>query len=364
MAGDYYEILGVPKSASEQDIKKAFRKKAAELHPDRNKDPKATEEFKKVNEAYQILSDPQKRKTYDQYGSAAFDGSNPFAQGGFGGNGQQFQVDFSELFGEGFETIFGDSPFGDIFGGGRQRQNRNRGNDIQLSIEIPMSDVISGPEKTIKFKKKEKCSHCHGTGGDKVETCRTCQGTGRIKQVSQSILGNIQVMKECNVCNGTGKEILEKCKVCNGNSVVDVEKEMKIRIPAGIEDRMNLRFTGEGDAGKFDSPAGDLFIEIRTKDELGFKREGDNLIKNIPVTIYSLVLGDKFNIDTFDGVKQVEIKQGQSPKEKIILKNLGIPNLRSKNRGSIILDLDLEMPKRLTKEQKQLFEKLKELDRN
>ncbi len=360
---DYYDILGVDKSASDKDIKSAFRKKAAELHPDRNKDPKAPEEFKKVNEAYQILSDPQKRKMYDQYGSAPFanGGQGAGGYGGFGGEGMQF--DFSDFFGGGFGDIFGDdNPFADVFGGGRRGQPKNQGSDVMVRVRVTMDDVIKGPEKEITYKRKEKCHTCNGAGGQKVETCPNCKGSGKVSQVTRSILGNVQVVRECPECNGSGKKILEKCQTCNGDSVIDAEKKLKIRIPSGIESGMNLRFQNEGNAGRFGSASGDLYVEIDVQNDKKFLRDGDDLLKEVKLPIYSLILGDEIELETYDGNKKVKIPAGLQIGEKLALRNLGVPNIRTKNRGDIILTISVEVPKKLGKEEKELFEQLKGID--
>lgn len=357
---DYYETLGVSKDSSAEDIKRAFRKKAAQFHPDRNKDPKAPEEFKKVNEAYQVLSDNEKRRVYDQYGSGAFNGSG----GGFNGySGGGVEIDFSDIFnGGGFGDIFGDNnPFGDIFGSRRRTQDRNRGEDIAVRLQVTLEDVINGPEKEISYSRKEQCKTCTGLGGQKVETCKTCKGSGRVAQVSRSLFGNIQVMRECAACKGTGKEILEKCQVCKGESVVDGIRSFKIRIPKGIESGLNLQFTGEGNAGKFQGTSGDLFVQIDVKNDKNYVREGDNLVLNMKLPLYSLVLGDEIEVETFDGNKKVKIPAGLNFGEKLTLEGLGIPNMRTKHRGNIVLKVDVDMPKNLSKEEKDLYLRLQEI---
>lgn len=365
MAGtDYYEILGVSRNATEKEIKSAFRKKASTLHPDKNKDPKAPEDFKRVNEAYQILSDPQKRKTFDQYGSNAFaNGGGGAGSGGFGGgNGQEF--DFSDIFGGGFSSMFGDeSPFGDIFGGGQRAKSKsNQGTDVHVSIKVTLEDVISGDEKTIRYNRKEKCSTCGGKGGSKVETCKTCNGEGRVAQITRSILGNMQVVRECPECRGTGKKILEKCQVCKGESIVDASREMKIRIPKGIESGMNLRFQEEGNAGQFNGKSGDLFVEVEIQVDNRFVRSGDDLIFDIDLPIHSFVLGDEIIIPTFDGNKKVKIPAGMQVGEKLSLRELGIPNLRNQKRGNIIIKVNALIPKKLSKDEKEIYQRLKDID--
>ena len=365
MASEYYDILGVSKDATEQEIKKAFRKKAVELHPDRNKAPDAAEKFKQLNEAYQVLSNPEKRKMYDQYGSSAFanGGGNPFGGQGY----QDFQFDFSDLFGEGFDSIFGGggggNPFEQIFTGGRQASQK-KGRDLTLRINITLDDVIKGPEKEIEYKHKVKCNTCDGKGGTKVQDCKNCDGKGRVQQVTRSLFGNVQVVRECPTCNGTGKEILEKCTTCHGETIVDSTRKLKIRIPAGIESGMNLRFTNEGDAGKFGTPAGDLYIEVNVKNDSTYIRMGDNLQIDQKVSVYDFILGSNISLETFDGTKSIEVKPGTDIGTVVTLKELGIPNLRTKKRGDILVKLNAEIPKKLSKEEKELFEKLRSVSAN
>jgi molecular chaperone DnaJ len=363
MNKDFYEILGVTKSASDEEIKKAFRKKAAEFHPDRNKNPDATTKFKEVNEAYQVLSDKQKKQMYDQYGSSAFQGGG-FPGGGnpFGGGGAQVQFDFSDLFGEGFDSMFGGggNPLDEIFGGnrGRTTKNPNRGNDLSLTLNVSFDDIIKGSESQIEYKRKEKCTTCSGKGGKKTETCKNCNGAGKVAQVTRSFFGNVQVMQPCPSCKGSGVTVLEKCETCNGESVIEKSHKLKIKIPEGIESGMNLRFTGEGDAGRFNAPNGDLYVEVRIKESLGFKRHGDHLVYDISLPVYSLIVGDEIEIETFDGKKKVNIPEGTKFGEPIIVKGLGLPNMRSKKRGDIVIRMDVEIPKGLTKEQKEYFKTL------
>ncbi len=361
---DYYEILGVSRDATEKDLKKAFRKKAAELHPDRNKDPKAPEQFKQVNEAYQVLSDPQKRSMYDQYGSAAFaqDGGAGGGRGGFGGQG--FEFDFSEMFGGAdVESMFGDqSIFSDLFGRRGGRTRTKRGDDIAIAIHATMLDVLNGPEKEISYQRAVHCPQCGGSGGDKVEQCRTCNGSGRVAQVSRSIFGNVQMVRECPTCQGTGKEIVDKCTKCKGDSVVTEQRSFKIRIPQGIENGMNIRFRGEGSAGKFRTEHGDLFVQVNVQPDTRFERSGDDLIIKVPVPVYSLVLGDEIQVSTLDGDTKIRIPAGLNVGEDLILRGLGLPNFRSKKRGNILLKLDINIPKKLKKEERDLYQQLRAID--
>lgn len=358
---DYYDILGVNKGATEQEIKKAFRKKAAELHPDRNKSPNASQDFKRVNEAYQVLSDPQKRATYDRFGSAAFENGDG---AGFG-SGQGVQFDFSDFFGGGFDSVFeGNSPFEDLFGFGGNPRKKKRGSDLQINLEIELSDVLNGPEKEIQFSKKVSCDKCGGKGGSKTQKCRTCGGSGRVTQVTRSILGNIQVAKECQTCHGTGEEILDKCDKCNGSGTIDKVSTLKIRIPRGIEDGMTLRFTNEGNSIGSKGDNGDLFINITIKKHASIRRNQSNLVLDLIVPIYSVVLGEKYQVETLDGLKQIDIPAGFKVGQKILLKGLGLPQLNSSTRGDFIVNIIPDIPSKLSSEERKIFESLRDLGKS
>jgi molecular chaperone DnaJ len=361
MSGDYYEILGINKSATEAEIKKAFRKKAVEFHPDRNKAPDAAEKFKQINEAYQVLSDPKKRQMYDQFGKSAFGGGQGNTGGYYGGQGGM-EFDFSGLFGDNFGTFFGEesgNPLEQIFGNTRSKK-QTRGKDLYVQMNIKLEDIINAPEKEIQYRRKNHCSACNGQGGKKVEKCKNCSGTGRVKQITRSLFGNIQVMTTCPVCKGSGYEILEKCNVCKGESVIDETHKLKIRIPAGIESGMNIKFSGEGDAGKFKKEHGDLYIEINV-DYGNYKRVGDDLNIDMKVPLYSLILGDKLIFETIDGAREIKIPHGTEIDTIISLQGLGVPNLHTKRKGNLNLKLRTEIPKKLSKEEKELFERIKEI---
>lgn len=364
---DYYSVLGVEKGASQEEIKRAFRKQAAQKHPDRNKDPNAHEDFKKLNEAYQVLSDDQKRRQYDQFGHSAFQqaqsgggGGSPYGQGG------QFEFDFSDMFnGGGFGSMFEEEGiFGDLFGrrGDRGGGQKRRGEDLLYELNIELIDVLNGGEKEITYNRLDICKECEGSGGKNVETCPTCKGQGKVAQMTRSILGTVQVMRECPTCKGTGKQIKEKCKLCGGDTIVKIPKTIKIRIPQGVESGTNLRFQGEGNAGKFKAPHGDLYVQINVKDDPRFRREHDTLYTEAKIPFYSLALGDEIVVSTLDGDKKVKIPQGLEIGEKLVLKGLGLPHFRTRKRGDLYINLKVDMPKKLSGKQKELFEQLKQLD--
>lgn len=365
---DYYQQLGVGRDATQEEIKRAFRKKAAVMHPDRNKSPNAHEEFKQLNEAYQVLSDPQKKQYYDQLGHDNFKRSA--SQGGFESRGSSaggFEFDFSDLFSQGgFGNMFDDeSIFGDIFGSrqrGGGRKGANRGEDLFINLDIELIDVLNGNEKEINYKRKEKCQACGGTGGSNVVTCRTCNGQGRVSQVTRTILGTMQVMRECPTCNGTGKEIKEKCKKCNGETLTTENHKLKIRIPQGIETGVNLRFQGEGNSGKFGNPYGDLYVQITVKQDLRFKRKGNDLYFSLDVPFYYLVLGEEITVPTLDGDKLVKIPAGTEIGNKLTLRELGLPDFRTKKRGNIYIDLNVKLPTKLSSEERDLFLKIKAIE--
>lgn len=362
---DYYEILGVQRGASSDEIKRAFRKKAAQLHPDRNKSANAHEEFKELNEAYQTLSDPQKKQYYDQLGHQAY--QQGASQGGFGGaGGSQVEFDFSDIFGGGgggFDSMFGDeSIFSEMFGGGRNRQNKHRGSDLLIQVNVDLVDVLHGNEKEVTYEKYDTCDKCKGTGGDEVVTCRTCNGQGKVSQMQRTLLGNVQVMRECPTCSGTGKEILQKCDKCKGETIVKNQSQIKIKIPEGIESGMNLRFQQKGNAGRFGNPAGDLYVQINVNEDKRFVRHGNKLTYKAEIPFYSLILGDEILVSTLDGDKRVKIPSGLNVGEKLILKELGLPDFRTKKRGELVIDLKVTLPKKLNNEQRNLINRLKEID--
>ncbi len=356
MKKDYYEILGVSRNATQEEIKKAFRKKAAQLHPDKNKAPDAHERFKELNEAYQVLSDENKRRTYDQFGTADFYNTG----GGSGFNYQQFDIDLDDLFGMG--SIFG-SPFEEFFGGRRQKNKPRKGTDVYAQVEITLNEVVTGTEKEIKYTRLDKCKACNGRGGSKVEKCQTCKGSGRVQQINRTPFGNIQFVTTCPTCNGQGETVAEKCTICKGQGTIQNLHVIKIKIPAGIEHKMNLRYEGEGNVGSNDILRGDLFVEILVKNDPKYKRVNNDIVHEVEVDVIDMLIGQNINVETFDGIKNIAIKPGTSPFEQIVLHGLGIPDLRTKKRGNFIVILKPVMPKNITEEQKQLLLKFKELEK-
>ena len=348
---DFYEILGVGKTASDDEIKKAYRKLAMKHHPDRNQgeaSKAAEEKFKEAKEAYEMLSDPQKRAAYDQYGHAGVD---PNMRGGPGG---------AEGFG-GFGDAFGDI-FGDIFGGqrGGQRGGRQvyRGNDLSYAMEITLEEAAAGKDSQIRIPSWDECDTCHGSGakpGTSAKTCNTCQGSGAV-QMRQ---GFFSVQQTCPHCRGTGKIIPEPCTSCQGQGRIKKQKTLEVKIPAGIDDGMRIRSAGNGEPGRNGGPAGDLFIEIRVKRHELFERDGDDLHCKVPVSVTTAALGGEIEVPTLAGKAAIDIPEGTQHGKQFRLRGKGIKGVRSSYPGDLYVHVDVETPVKLTEHQRKL---LKELD--
>ncbi len=364
MAKDYYDILGVSKSASADEIKTAFRKKAHEHHPDKGGN---AEKFKELNEAYQVLGNVEKRQLYDQFGSAAFSGGGGgganwggFGGQGFGGfqNGGGFgNMDFEDL-----GDIFG--GFGDIFGfgGGRQTaKKQTRGRDMEMAINLDFMDAAYGAEKEISFSKNTTCDHCHGNGaepGAKVETCKTCNGSGRVTRIQRTILGNIQAQTTCATCAGEGKIYSQKCTKCHGSGVSRETVKIKVRIPAGINDGESIRLSGQGEAGEKGAGAGDLYLRIKLQPHKKFIREGCDIRSEENISIKQAILGDKIEVATIHGVVKLKIPEGTQSGTVFKLKEKGITKLHNRGIGDQYIKITVDIPGSVTKKQKQLLEEL------
>ena len=368
MAGkrDYYEVLGVNKDATDDELKKAYRKMAKKYHPDANPGNKeeAEKKFKEVNEAYETLSDAQKRRMYDQFGP---DGPQGFNGSGFGG-----QNGYYSYTGSGFDG-FGDfGDLGDIFssfftgGFGKQSSRRDsgprKGADLNVHIEISFEESFLGVEKEIIITRNEKCQSCNGTGAKKGTNpikCPTCNGTGQVRQVQNTILGQVQTTRTCSECHGTGEIIKEPCESCKGKGTVRKQPKVKIRIPAGIDDDQTVVLRGEGEPGKKGGPNGDLFITVRIKNHSIYKRKGNNVICDIPVTITQATLGAELEIPMVDGtIEKYKIPEGTQTGTKFTIRNKGFKNINSTMQGDFIFTVIVQTPKRLTKEQRELLTKL------
>ncbi len=343
---DYYEVLGVDRSATEGDIRKAYRQLALKYHPDRNKeDPHAEEKFKEASEAYQVLSDPEKRRIYDAYGHQGLAGT--------GFEGFRGMEDIFASFGDLFEDFFGD--FG--FSVGRKRTRRAyAGEDIRREVDISFLESALGTEREIEVKKNVICQTCEGNGikpGSKKAVCQTCSGTGHITHRQ----GFFILQTTCPNCRGEGSVILEFCPECKGKGVVEKKKKLTVKIPAGIEDGMNLILRGEGQAGINKGPPGDLYIQVNVKEHDFFERRGDDVWTKVPISFVQAALGGKIEIDTIDGKKQeVEIPPGTETGDEIRIPQKGFSNVHRRHKGDHVIHFIVKIPKKLTKKQRQLLE--------
>lgn len=355
---DYYEVLGVPKDADDGALKKAYRALAKQYHPDTNPgDTAAAEHFKEASEAYGVLSDPEKRRQYDQFGSAAFDGS---AGAGFGG------FDFS---GADMGDIFGDI-FGDLFGGGHFRSGSrsggpSRGANVRTSIRISFEEAIFGCEREIELNFKEECSSCHGSGakaGTSPITCSKCNGKGKIMYTQQSFFGQVQNVQTCPDCGGTGRIIKEKCPDCTGTGYISRRKKFKIAIPAGIDNGQSVRMAGVGEPGSNGGERGDLLVEAVVSGHPIFKRQDVSIFSTVPVSFAQATLGGPIRIKTVDGEVEYEVKQGTQTDTKIRLKGKGVPSLRNRAvRGDHYVTLVVQVPERLNETQKEALRRFDEV---
>lgn len=356
---DYYEVLGVQKDASAEDIKKAYRQLALKYHPDRNPGDKTAEEkFKEAAEAYEVLSDPQKRSRYDQFGHAGMSG-NGFSDFG----GMNMQDIFSHM-GSIFEDlgIGGFSGFGGGFGGGRNRVQK--GSNIRIKVKMTLEDIAKGVEKNIKVQKNIVCNECHGTGAksaDAIKTCPTCHGRGIVTRVQQSIFGQMQMQSECPNCHGTGKIITNKCSHCGGNGVVKGEDIINVKIPAGVSDGMQLSIRGKGNAIGGGEP-GDLLVLVEEEKHSRFERDGNNIYEEFNISFPLAVLGGTVEIPLLEGKAKVKIAPGTQSSTLLRLNGKGLPDLRGYGQGDLIVNINVVVPKRITKEEKAMIEKMMESD--
>ena len=354
---DYYEVLGVKKDATADEIKKAYRKLAKENHPDLHPGDKACEErFKEVNEAYEVLSDEEKRKKYDQFGHAAFDPNAGYGAGGFGGGFGGFG-DFGDL-----GDIFG--SFGDIFGfggGGAQRSNPNaprKGDNIRSSVSISFEEAAFGCEKEITIGRVEQCPDCKGTGcqpGTTPEVCPDCKGTGTVRTTQRTPFGMVQSTGACPKCKGTGKIIHQPCKTCRGMGMIRRQHKVKVTIPAGIDDGQAISQRGKGNAGANGGPAGDLLVSVIVRPHARFERDGNSVLLQQPISFAQAALGAEIEVPTLDGNVKMTVPEGTQPGATFRLRGKGIPYLRGSGRGDQFVTVDVVVPKNLTGSQKELL---------
>jgi len=348
---DYYEVLGVSKGASDDEIKKAYRKLAIKFHPDKNPGDKAAEEnFKELGHAYEILSDPQKRAAYDQYGHDAFDPRARARGGGFGGGGgfhDPFDI-FREVFGGGA----GGSIFESMFGGGQDPHGPQRGDDLRYNLSITLEEAALGCEKEITVTKLDKCESCDGSGaepGSKLRTCGTCGGRGQVL----TSRGIFSIAQTCPHCKGAGRILEKPCKKCAGNGKHERTSKIKLRIPAGVDGGSRLRSSGNGEAGVRGGPSGDLYVFLQVKEHEIFSREGDDLLCEVPVSFIQATLGAEIEVPTLEGRATIKIPAGTQPGTLLRLKGRGVKNLQDHGHGDLHVRVQVEVPTHLNSEQKQ-----------
>lgn len=352
---DYYEVLGVDKNASEAEIKSAFRKLAKKYHPDICKDKDGPEKFKEAQEAYSVLSDAQKRKQYDQFGHAGFDNMNSGAgTGGFDFNGFDFSDIFDAAFGGGFSS-FGFDSFG-----GRKSQRRRKGADTLYQMNITFEEAVHGAEKEIKVEVSEECEDCGGKGGHGEETCSHCNGTGKVREQTSTLFGAFVSERVCSECKGQGSTVKSRCNTCKGKGHVICEKTISVTIPSGVDTGQQIRISGKGEAGINGGPNGDLYIEFNVKKHLLYKRDGNDVYIDLPVTISDLALGTVKDIKTLDGEIKLKIREGSQPEDVLKIRNKGINDPNTGRPGDMFVVLKLIIPTKLSKEQKKLFKELED----
>ncbi|NNE44567.1 MAG: molecular chaperone DnaJ [Gemmatimonadetes bacterium] len=360
MARDYYEVLGVDKGASEDEIKKAYRKKAMEFHPDRNPgDEQAEQNFKEATAAYEILHDADKRQRYDQFGHAGVDGAMGGA-GGFSGQG----MDFQEIFRQAFEGFGG---FEDIFGGGGGgggRRGPKQGRNLQVRLRLTLEEVLSGATKKIRLKRLGRCETCSGSGaraGSSPVTCTECNGMGQVQRVQRSLLGQMVTVVPCPACRGAGQTITDPCPSCSGEGRREVQETISVDVPAGVSTGNYIPISGKGDEGPRGGPAGDLIVMIEESQHDLFERDGDDIICDLPISFTTAALGGKVDVPTLGGSARLEIPAGTQSHKVFRLRGQGVPHVRSNRRGDQLVRVRVWTPKKLSREERLLVEKLAEI---
>ena len=351
---DYYEVLGVSKTATDDEIKSAFRKLAKKYHPDISKEPDAEKKFKEIGEAYSVLSDPNKRKQYDQFGHAAFENGAGGAGGFSGFDFSDFNVDLEDILGSMFGGGFGFS------GRGSRKNRQTRGEDVLYYVDLTFDEAIYGCEKDIKIDTSMSCPDCNGLGGHDEMTCDVCHGSGSITSEQRTMFGSFVSKTTCNNCGGTGKTFKRRCTTCNGKGKVRKNRTITVKIPSGVDNGSRLRIQGKGEAGTNGGPTGDLYLEFRVKQHEFFDRDHDDIYLKVPITITDAILGCKKDIKTIDSVVTLNVKPGTNTGDKQRIKGKGIKNSSTGSTGDMYLIFEVVLPDKLSRDQKKLFEQLSE----
>jgi molecular chaperone DnaJ len=349
---DYYELLGVAKTASDQELKTAYRKLAMQHHPDRNpNNPEAEAKFKECSEAYSVLSDAEKRAAYDRYGHAAFQGAGgggPF-QGGFQGG---FQGDMGDIFGDIFGEMFN-------MGGQRKASRVQRGRDLRYDLSLEFEQAVFGTEKEITIRRAEVCEDCRGSGaarGKQPAACPQCKGSGQMRFQQ----GFFSVARTCPQCNGTGTLVTDPCKTCSGQTTVEREHKLLVKVPAGVEQDTRIRYSGEGEAGRFGGPSGDLYVVLSVKKHKFFERDGDDLHCVMPISFPQAALGTELMIETLEGPETIRVPEGVQSGREFRLRGKGVPHLNERGKGDLVVEIRVATPTKLTRQQRELMKQLSE----
>ncbi len=346
---DYYEVLGVSRSADAQELKKAYRKLAMEYHPDRNPSEDAATKFKEINQAYEVLSDDQKRQAYDRFGHAGVDGQG----GGFDGF-QGFEGGFGDIF---------DAFFGGGQRGGRRRRGPARGADLRFNLRLTFEEAIFGVEKEIEFQRQERCTRCSGKGaepGTELATCPDCNGAGEIRRSQQSIFGQFVNVAPCGRCSGEGRIVPNPCEDCRGTGRLRAPRKIAVKVPAGVDDGSQIRLAGEGEAGARGGEPGNLYVVLSVADHEKFQRVEDHIVLELPVNVAQAALGAELSIPTLDGDMTFEVPAGTQSGEDFVIRGKGVPHLRGAGRGDMVVRVTVVVPESLTDDQRELLEKLAE----